>query len=261
MRMLCFLPGNLLQEEELFILQSAKTRRTQSIWGCRAGHGSHAPVFRTCSSALLDIIAAKPPTSSQRAVNKQHFCSALNGHDRIGWRSPTDPRNLLQLSVRQNKATPENLSPGRCFSPLLFKARSRWEACFSFRVRTNDPEGSLWRGGICYLRVHNQVFHLLQGPGKSVPAWTKRCDFQGTVLESSRHTTDTFQLPEEDIASAATGKKTLQTHSLLVLPGSWYTDSFWIFCTSAHYYFITVSSTKLCVILKKSLSSLGSRHL
>lgn len=161
-----------------------------------------------------------------------------NKHHRIGWRSPTDPQNLLQLSVRQNKATPENLSLARCFSPLLFKARSRWEACFSFRVRTHDPEGSLWRGGICYLRVHNQVFHL-QGPGKSVPAWTKRCDFQGTVLESSRYTTDTFQLPEEDIASAATGKMTLQTHSLLVLSGSWYTDSFWIFCTSAHYYFIT----------------------
>ena len=112
-----------------------------------SGVWSWARVPRTCIQDTLLCIAwhnCGKASSSQHTANKQRFCSALKGHDiqiNIGWRSLTDPQNLFQLSAREKKATPEALSIARCFSPLLFRARSRWEACFSFRVKTSCP----WR--------------------------------------------------------------------------------------------------------------------
>lgn len=136
---------------------------------------------------------AQPSQQSTSSVSVQPSKATIFRETPSHWlECPRHPQTLLQLSVRENQATPEALSIAGCFPPLVFKARHRREAGFSFRVKTNIPEGKLGRDNICCLRVHNQVFHLLQGPGKSVLTWATRCDFQVQRFKSLGYTTDTF---------------------------------------------------------------------
>lgn len=76
------------------------------------------------------------------------------------------PKTLQAVSVREQGST-RSFKPCWLFSTLLFKARSRWEVCFSFRVKANALEGMVWKASICYLEYTTWSFISSRGQGNT----------------------------------------------------------------------------------------------
>lgn len=119
------------RKESYVFYRMPKPEGYEAFGGVELGTvGSHAPVFRTRSSASRDITLAKPPLLSTLPTSSASVQPSMAA---IFRKTPSHrlekphrcPKPLPAVRERENKTTPEALSLTRCFSPLLFKARSR----------------------------------------------------------------------------------------------------------------------------------------